>query len=136
MSAEFLRLIRFAASGIVSTVVYFVFLMLLLSGTSLTPEVASVAAYLGALFLSYMLQSRYTFRTNTDSAFQVGSFVAVAVAGLITSYLAMLILSVWYGFSPVLVGGLVCVLIPAMNYVLFKAVVFNHRRSSPSDIGP
>jgi putative flippase GtrA len=116
--------VRFGASGIAATHFYFLVVNLLIYGAGLAAVLSSNLAYLMALGVSYLLQSRYTFRVNSDSFGQVVKYLLTAVAGIgISSGVMYLVVHImeW----PALVASLiVCILIPVSNYLMFKFWVF------------
>ena len=118
------RLFRFALSGTVSTAAYATFVLALLYFAKLQADIASVLAYLGAIGVSYLLQSRFTFRTREDTPFRIVSFTVISLMGLAISYGAMALLSVKLGLPPALVLVIICVIIPVINYFVFKLVIF------------
>ena len=121
---EAFRLFRFALSGMVSTAAYATFVLALLYFAELQADIASVLAYLGAIGVSYLLHSRFTFRTREDTTFRIASFTVVSLMGLAISYGAMSFLSVKLGLPPVLVTIVICVTIPVMNYFVLRLFVF------------
>ena len=122
------RLVRFAISGMAATIFYFVVTNLLVLGAKLEPVAASVAAYLLSLCLSYLLQSRFTFRTRANSMSQFARFVITGLAGLGLSYAVMFVVNERLGWSYIVGSFGTCVLIPVANYIVFRAWVF---RSGP-----
>lgn len=118
------QLVRFVIAGAGSTVFYFLMLVLLTKTTALDVNIASAAAYCGAIFVSYRLQSRYTFRVHRDTTYQISSFLIASLFGLALSYGVMSILAVQLKIPALIVGALICVLIPALNYILFKYIIF------------
>lgn len=121
------RIVRFGIAGLGATVFYFVLTTVLASGAGMNPASASICAYLAALILSYLLQSRFAFRVAGDNAAQITRFIVTAIVGLVVSYgvmaLATGVLDLHY-----LVGAIgVCVLIPVINFVIFSRWVFAHR---------
>ncbi len=126
------RIVRFGIAGLGATVFYFVLTTALASGTGLQPASASIGAYLVALILSYLLQSRFAFRVSDDSAAQITRFIVTAIIGLAVSYgvmaLATEVLDLHY-----IIGAIgVCILIPAINFVIFSRWVFaRHAADKP-----
>ncbi len=125
------RLLRFAVSGLASTGFYFVLVLLILRVTEIRADIASLLAYLAAIGFSYLLQSRFTFRAKDDSPRQIGAFVIVSLAGLVISWLLMALLHLQLGVPAFWVAAMICVVIPATNYFLFKWVVFT-QNTAPS----
>jgi putative flippase GtrA len=115
---------RFGLTGVTTTLVYFFLTngLVLLFGAP--PAVASVCAYLLSTGISYLLQSRFTFRVNSGSVDQVVRFAVTSLAGLGVSWCVMAFTVSVLGW-PYLIGALaVCVLIPVTNFFVFRGWVF------------
>ena len=121
------EVLRFGAAGIASTLFYFAAIAALLAGTGLRPVLASALAYLLALGLSYLLQSRFAFRAATDSTAQVARFVVTAFVGLAFSSGAMFVVTAVLSWPGIAGAAIVCVLIPVANYLVFRSWVFAQR---------
>jgi putative flippase GtrA len=124
------RVVRFGLAGLVSTLAYFLLINALVLAAGMPPVAASVCAYLLSLGISYLLQSRFTFRVNADSVGQVARFVITSLAGLIVSWCVMAItidVLTW----PYFVGAVaICVLIPLVNFFVFRGWVFAMRKDT------
>lgn len=118
------RVVRFGLAGIVATLAYFLLTNALVLVARMPPVAASVCAYLLSLGISYLLQSRFTFRVNTDSADQVARFVITSVAGLLVSWCVMAIAVDVLSWSYFVGTAVICVLIPLVNYFVFRGWVF------------
>jgi putative flippase GtrA len=83
-----------------------------------------------SLGISYLLQSRFTFRVNADSVDQVARFVITSLAGLVVSWCVMAI-TVDVLSWPYFVGAAaICVLIPFVNFFVFRGWVFGMRKGA------
>jgi putative flippase GtrA len=121
--ADLFQIIRFAISGLSSTLVYFVFLNLLVLSLALNSVLSSVLAYAASVVFYYM-QSRFTFRVDVDSKNQVIKFSITVLFGFIISFLSVYLFSSVF-CAPYYVGGLVvCFVLPVANYFIFKRWVF------------
>ncbi len=134
--SEGLRLLRFALSGVAATALYAIFVVILLAYTSIRPDLVSAISYLLAVVFSYVLQSRFTFRSNEDSPRQIGTFLAVSLVGLSISYAMMWIFHLWLGFSAFGVAIAICIIIPAVNYIVLKRIVFTTVTPPPAKNPP
>lgn len=123
------RVARFRLSGVVATLVYFLLTNLLVLAAGMPPTPASVCAYLLSLGVSYLLQSRFTFRMWAASVDQMTRFVITSLAGLVFAWCVMAItvdVLAW----PYLAGAaVICVLIPVENFFIFRGWVFATRKS-------
>jgi putative flippase GtrA len=126
--------VRFGLTGVTTTLVYFFLTNAFVLLLRMAPVVASVYAYLLSVGISYLLQSRFTFRVNSDSVDQVVRFVVTSLAGLAASWCVMAF-TVAVLEWPYLSGALlVCVLIPAINFFVFRGWVFAMREGRNSNV--
>lgn len=133
LPARFHRLIRFAIAGMTATIAYFVITNGLVLVAGLDPVAASVIAYLLSLWLSYLLQSSFTFRATPKAGSQAARFALTGLAGLAISYVVMLVVSDHFGWSYFVGATSICVLIPAANYLVFRTWVFRAGRREPRE---
>jgi len=126
--------VRFGLTGVTTTLVYFFLTNTFVLLLRMAPAAASVCAYLLSIGISYLLQSRFTFRVNSDSVDQVVRFVVTSLAGLAVSW-GVMAFTVAVLEWPYLSGALlVCVLIPAMNFFVFRSWVFAMREGRNSNV--
>jgi putative flippase GtrA len=118
------RIVRFGLAGAVATLAYFLITNVLVLLANMPPVTASVCAYLLSLGISYILQSRFTFKINTDSPNQVARFVITSLAGLLVSWCVMAIAVDVLSWSYFVGTAVICVLIPLVNYFVFRGWVF------------
>jgi putative flippase GtrA len=135
LSPSSLHLIaRFGLTGITTTLVYFFLTNAFVLLLGMPPAVASVCAYLFSIGISYLLQSRFTFRVNSDSVDQVVRFFVTSLAGLGVSWCVMVFTISGLGW-PYLIGALaVCILIPTTNFFVFRGWVFAMRERRDSSV--
>lgn len=133
------RVVRFGLSGLVATLVYFLLTNVLVLAAGMPPTAASVCAYLMSLGVSYLLQSRFTFRVKADSVDQMTRFVVTSLAGLVIAWCVMAI-TVDVLALPYFIGAaVVCILIPIANFFIFRGWVFATHKTEdvlPSARGP
>lgn len=118
------HLIRFGISGLLSTAFYFALANLYVIAFGMKPVWASVIAYAIAIGFSYSMQSRYTFRVRQDSRDQVLRFVVTSVSGLAISYWVVWLFNDYLGARYWVGPAFVCIIIPVINFVIFKRWVF------------
>lgn len=104
---------RFAVVGIIGTVAHYVLLVMLVEMLAVNAVVASTAgATLGAL-VNYLLNRRYTFRSEKRHGEALTKFLIIAASGLALNSSFMLlfveILGVYYLLAQVVSTGLVLV---------------------------
>lgn len=121
--AGFPRLLRFGVAGLTSTLCYLALSLALRHGAKLSPISASISAYLASLFVSYLLQSRFTFRVREDSAEQITRFAVTAWAGLALCW-GITCATEWLKWPYLFSTLLICVIVPIVNYFIFKGWVF------------
>lgn len=124
MITEFFYTMRFALAGIVTTAIYSVIFFLFHGLTELQPEISSLIAYSSSIILSYVLQSRFTFKVQKDDAKTFFSFLLVSFVGLVTSYLLMVVLVKEFLIPPITVTLIIVIFIPIINYICLRLVVF------------
>lgn len=123
-SASARLILRFGVSGVTTTLAYFVLTNAFVLSRMMTPVFSSVCAYVISVAISYLMQSRFTFRINGDSLDQVVRFVVMSLAGLVVSWCVMA-LTVDLLHWPYLTGAIgVCVIIPVLNFFLMRGWVF------------
>lgn len=119
--------LRFALIGVVNTGLHFVLLVLLVEKIGLWPPLANAAAFFGTNLFSYFANSHFSFRVDVSSnrylRFLVTSLIGVVIA---------------YGLSRAVeeFGGhyllgfvLLIVLMPPINYLLVRRLVFPDART-------
>lgn len=117
--------LRFIGAGLLSTATYFILANAGLLLTDIAPATVSFLAYCGGIIVSYIAQSRYTFRAGRDSSAQITRFLVLSATGLIISHSAIvftenvLSLPAFYGT----IG--VCIIIPVFNFLVMKLWVFD-----------
>lgn len=124
ISARFKRILRFGAAGVATTLFYFIVVNFFLLLTNVVPTLASTLAYILSLGMSYFLQSRFTFGVWIDTRWQVLKFLLTALFGLSVSYISMLVVTKLLHWPPYVGSAIICVLIPAVNYFVFRSWIF------------
>src|SRR4051812_10441089 len=103
-------ILRFGLTGVTTTLVYFVLTNAFVLSRMMTPVFSSVCAYVVSVAISYLMQSRFTFRVDGHSLDQVARFVVMSLAGLVVSWCVMA-LTVNLLHWPYLTGAIgVCVI--------------------------
>lgn len=126
------ELLRFAISGLASTLFYISVAWLLVVAGGMEPTVGSVVSYVLSLAVSYSLQSRFTFRAKGRDTAKALKFLLTALLGLLASYglvfLTTEVLHWWF----IIGNAAVCVFIPIANYFVFKLWVFGSEKIGAS----
>jgi putative flippase GtrA len=116
--------VRFGVTGVTTTLAYFVLINAFVLWSTMPPVLSSVCAYVISLVISYVMQSRFTFRVNADSVDQIARFIVMSLAGLVVSWCVMA-LTVDVLHWPYLTGAIAtCVIIPILNFFVLRGWVF------------
>ena len=118
-----LRLSRFAAIGILSTVLYAA-LALALDGLGIQATGASVLAFGLAATFSYAGHKYVTYVSGGRHAFELPRFLALSAAGLAVVSMLPALLSGVLGLPAAVSVLLACIVVPAVNYVVLGRWVF------------
>lgn len=119
------QVIRFGITGILATATHYLVLRGLVEGAGAAPTIATALAFMVAVLVTYIGQSRWVFRQRLRSATGIGKFLTTALGGLIANVVIMFVavdlLSLHYlaGFLTALV------VVPAGTFVISKLWVFN-----------
>ena len=122
---------RFGFAGIAATLVYFILFLIIQAVTHWDRTIVSVVAYLFALAFSYFAQSRFTFRVERDTEAQVARFIILSLLGLVVST-ATVEASKVFEISAWVAAGIVCVLIPVVNFIAMNFWVFHSKSHQKS----
>ena len=119
-------LLRFIAMGLVSTMAYFL-AALVLFGIGVKATTASLLAMLVGLAVSFIVQSRITFRRNGFQSADAVRFIVLGGVGLLLAHYAVVVVHDAWG-QPAWQGAVVvCVAVPVVNFVVMNFWVFTHR---------
>jgi putative flippase GtrA len=83
LTGHLARFVRFAAVGGVATAIQYALLVLLVSGWGMAPTPASSIGFALSAIVNYILNYRYTFRSNRAHGPAAAKFGALAGAGLL-----------------------------------------------------
>ena len=122
--SESARILRFAAIGGLSTLIYAVLTLALSAGHGLGMPVASMAGYGAGAVFSYCGHRFVTFMSDGAVGFEVPRFAMATAIGFLLSLALAAVLTDIAGLSPSVPVALSCVLVPALNFVLLRNFVF------------
>jgi putative flippase GtrA len=120
----FAVLSRFTLVGAAATATYLLVAnFLMINELTDQPETASIWAYLAGIVVSFVGQSRVTFRLRKTNRGHVARFLTLSLAGLLVSFYSVLGcrylgVAVWWGTVAT------AVLVPIVSFVLMKLWVF------------
>lgn len=123
MNGPLVRLVsRFGIVGILATLTYLIVSNLLIF-MGMVPTVASITAYLAGMIVSFLGQSKFTFKMARTQRHQFVRFCVLSLMGLLISYLTVVAASV-ANAPPVLGTIATAALVPALSFVVMKLWVF------------
>ena len=124
MTALLALLSRFGMVGLAATATYLVVAnLLMMAGT--IPVYGSVAGYLAGMAVSFLGQSRFTFRIRKAQQHHLMRFCLLSAVGLFVSYAAVQGAGA-AGLAPVIGTIATAILIPLMSFAAMKLWVFRH----------
>lgn len=129
MGPRLREIARFGIVGVLATLTHFVMLYLLVERAGLVPSLANGAAFLCAVAVTWLGQSRWVFAGHgTTSPAKLLRFAVSLAVGLMANVAIMAIVTEGLGLG-YRVGFLIaCLVVPALSFVMNKLWVF---RSAP-----
>lgn len=118
------RILRFAAIGGLSTVIYAVGTLALSDRFGLPAAVGSVVAYGAGAVFSYCGHRFVTFMSDGAVGFEIVRFACATAAGFLLSVGLAAILTDLAGFPSSVPVALVSILVPVLNFVVLRKFVF------------
>lgn len=118
------RFARYCAVGGLGTLLHFGATIALVEGAHVAPVPASVAGFLLALAVSFVLNRSWVFRSTAQPLQSGVKYAVVSVAGLALNTLLMTAITVWLGWSYLWGLALVVAVVPITNYTLNRRWAF------------
>ncbi|MGX5848111.1 GtrA family protein [Mesorhizobium sp. PL10] len=120
------RILRFAAIGGVSTLIYAVLTLALSArhGFGMPATVASIAGYGAGAVFSYCGHRFVTFMSDGAVGFEVVRFACATAIGFLLSVGLAVILADVAGLPPLVPVAIASVLVPALNFIILRKFVF------------
>ncbi|MBY0563986.1 MAG: GtrA family protein [Hyphomonadaceae bacterium] len=106
------QLVRFVAVGAVATAVHYAILIALVELAGMPPVFSTTAGYAAGTVVSYVLNRRFTFKSNAPHHASFPKFVALNAIGMLLNgaiFAALISLGVWYVLAQVIATGLVLI---------------------------
>lgn len=128
-----MRIGRFAAIGIASTLLYAALAHGISVLTPLPAAAASLLAFAAGAVFSYFGHRMFTFRSKQSHGQAVSRFAGVNLLAYLVALFVPLVLSDVLGYRPLVSFGAVCVIVPVMNFVLLNVWVFRPHAGKPQD---
>ncbi|MEZ5758921.1 MAG: GtrA family protein [Emcibacteraceae bacterium] len=118
MGKEF---IKFTAVGLLSTALHYVVLVILVEMFSLSPVTGTMIGYACGAILNYLLNLRYTFRSDAQHKKAIPKFILMVAAGFIINTSIMYML----GFIPYLLRQIIATgVVFIWNFIVGKFWTF------------
>lgn len=126
------KVLRFGIIGIASTLLYAIIALVFAYSTAMPAALASLIAYAICGVFSYLGHRLFSFKSKAPVGKSTASFVVVGMLGYVIGVGVPWVGSDIMGYQPVISIALVCVLIPAMNFVLLNWFVFKETHKIPA----
>lgn len=123
---EAARILRFAAIGGMSTLIYAVATLILCEprGIGMSAASASIFGYGGGAIFSYCGHRFVTFMSDGAVGFEIARFVCATTIGFLVSTGLAVVLSGLVGQPPFVPVAIASVLVPIMNFIILRKFVF------------
>ncbi|MER9693849.1 GtrA family protein [Mesorhizobium sp. M0179] len=120
------RILRFAAIGGVSTLIYAVLTLALsaLHGFGRPAAIASVAGYGAGAVFSYCGHRFVTFMSDGSIGFEIVRFACATAIGFLLSVGLAMILTDVAGLPPLVPVAIASILVPVLNFIILRKFVF------------
>jgi putative flippase GtrA len=115
---------RYSSVGLLATGVYFTVANVLILSDIVPAITASVIAYATGMVVSFIGQSRFTFRVSSHSKSQVVRYLVLSVIGFGVSYASVYLATVYFGVCPIWGTAATAISVPALSFVVMKVWVF------------
>jgi len=123
--AEAARILRFAAIGGMSTLIYAVATLILCEPRGgMSAASASVFGYGGGAIFSYCGHRFVTFMSDGAVGFEIARFVCATAIGFLLSTGLAVVVSGLVGQRPFVPVAIASVLVPIMNFIILRKFVF------------
>ncbi|MDH7799668.1 MULTISPECIES: GtrA family protein [unclassified Beijerinckia] len=118
------RIVVFAAVGVGAATVYFLCAMALLRVGVRPAALTSLIAYAISGVFSYLGHRLFTFQSSAPHGRTLPRFVLANATGYLIAVLVPLLLTDVMNWPPLIATVLVCVAVPATNFILLTMFVF------------
>lgn len=115
---------RFSLVGALATATYLIVANALIVFTDMRAASASVIAYCVGMGVSFLGQSRFTFRVTRNTLGQAARFSVLSICGLVISYFSVGIADGKIGVHPFWGTLATAIFVPALSFVIMKFWVF------------
>lgn len=116
---------RFSLIGLMATITYFVVANVLMLLQVAAPTTASVIAYCAGMVVSFLGQSRFTFRVLETKFGHFLRFCVLSLCGVLVSYWSVRLTGEMLHVSPVWGTVVTSVTVPLISFMIMKYWVFD-----------
>ena len=120
---------RFAIVGGVATAVHAAILALCVERFDISPPIATIFGFLGAVSASYLGHYYVTFRSSQPHRRALPAFAATACGGALLNWLIFVIVTQHFEANYWIAFAIVMVSVPLVVFVVSKAIAFQPRKS-------
>ena len=120
------RILRYAAIGGVSTLIYAVLTLALsaMHGFGMPVTIASIAGYGAGAVFSYCGHRFVTFMSDGAVGFEIVRFACATALGFLLSVGLAVILADVAGLPPLVPVAIASILVPVLNFIILRKFVF------------
>lgn len=124
--------VRFLVVGVGCALLYFTLTWMFQASAGFPPFLATAVAYLISFSGAYMLQRRWTFKSDVGHAVTLPRYTAVqALAALLTATTTQLIAHFYPSSSSMMIAAVSTVLAGSLSFVLSSTWVFTNVSNPP-----
>ena len=112
------KIVRYAVVGVIGTIIHFGILTLLVERFRGEPVTSSTIGFIITVIVSYLLNHRWTFRSDRGHGSALPRYVIVSVTGMVLNSGIMYLTVHVFGLYYILGQCLVVVVVPITNFAL------------------
>ncbi|WP_181183173.1 GtrA family protein [Mesorhizobium sp. B3-1-7] len=118
------RILRFAAIGGLSTLIYAVGTLALSDRFGLPAAISSVVAYGAGAVFSYCGHRFVTFMSDGAVGFEIARFACATAVGFLLTVGLTVVLADVVGLPALVPVAMACTLVPVLNFIILRQFVF------------
>ncbi len=125
------QFLTFAFVGVIAAVAHYGVLILLVELTGMLPVFATLWGFLFGAAVSYVLNRRYTFRSDRPHRAAAPRFLAVSTGGFVLNGLVMLLLNEFWGMPYLLAQVIATLIVLFWNFSANRLWTFRTGTDNP-----
>lgn len=110
------QFLTFSGVGLVAAIAHYGVLIALVEGVGMAPVIATLWGFLAGAAVSYVLNRRYTFRSDRPHSAAVPRFLAVSTGGFFLNGLVMWVLNENWGVQYLLAQVIATLIVLSWNF--------------------